>query len=136
MKALLVSSGGEVKELMGRSALGARLRLGPDAEVELVEAPNGRVGVEAAWRERPDVVIAEEITSPAGAFSLTKELRDSDPPYTGAIVILLERPEDAWLARWAGADAWFVRPVDPFALGETIGDLLAERADDMHKEAG
>ena len=36
------------------------------------------------------------------------------------IVILLERPQDAWLAEWSGADAWFVKPVNPFELVDTI----------------
>ena len=136
MKALLVSADGEAQELMALTALGVRRALGQDAPVELAVAPNGRAGVHAAWRMRPDVVIAEEITSPAGAFSLTKELRDSDPAFSGAIVILLERPEDAWLAGWAGADAWLVKPVDPFELGDTIARLLADRVADVRKEAG
>jgi hypothetical protein len=39
-------------------------------------------------------------------------------------VILLERRQDAWLARWSGADAWFVRPIDPFALVERVLELI------------
>jgi len=43
------------------------------------------------------------------------------------IVILLERKQDAWLARWSGADAWFVEPVDPFALADRLVELMSER---------
>ncbi len=40
------------------------------------------------------------------------------------IVILLERKHDAWLARWSGADAWFVKPVDPFELADRLLELV------------
>jgi hypothetical protein len=41
------------------------------------------------------------------------------------IVILLERKHDAWLAKWSGADAWFVKPVDPFELADRLLDLVS-----------
>jgi hypothetical protein len=65
-------------------------------------------------------VVADEITSRAGAFALTMDLKGADRAFEGSIVILLERASDAWLAEWAKADAWFVKPVDPFALAETL----------------
>ena len=48
-------------------------------------------------------------------------------PFTGVIVILLERKHDVWLARWSGADAWFVRPVDPFELADRVLELVTEK---------
>jgi DNA-binding response OmpR family regulator len=54
-------------------------------------------------------------------------LRDDTDPYTGVIMILLERSHDAWLARWSGADAWFVRPVDPFELADRLLELVSEK---------
>jgi hypothetical protein len=43
------------------------------------------------------------------------------------IVILLERRQDAWLARWSGADAWFVKPADPFEVADRLWELLEEK---------
>ena len=43
------------------------------------------------------------------------------------IVILLERSQDAWLARWSGADAWFVKPPDPFEVADRLWELLEHR---------
>jgi DNA-binding response OmpR family regulator len=40
-------------------------------------------------------------------------------------VILLERRHDAWLATWSGADAWFVKPVDPFELADRLLELVS-----------
>jgi len=42
-------------------------------------------------------------------------------------VILLERRHDEWLARWSGADAWFVRPIDPFELADRLLELIRQR---------
>ena len=90
-------------------------------------ARDGVLGIRAALRDRPDVVVADEFASRAGAFALTKALRDDPEPFEGVVVILLERRHDAWLARWSGADAWFVKPPDPFEVADRILDLLEER---------
>jgi DNA-binding response OmpR family regulator len=92
-----------------------------------LDAENGEEGARIGLRERPDAVVADEIASRAGAFSLAKDLRGAADPYLGPIVILLERKHDAWLARWSGADAWFVRPVDPFELADALVELLTSR---------
>ena len=33
--------------------------------------------------------------------------------------------QDAWLAEWSGADAWFVKPVNPFELAATISAAMS-----------
>lgn len=96
-------------------------------ELRFRAAANGELGIRAALRDRPEVVVADEIASRAGAFALAKELRDGVDPYTGVIIILLERKHDAWLARWSGADAWFVKPADPFELADRLLELIGEK---------
>jgi len=96
-------------------------------ELRFRAAANGDLGTRAALRDRPQVIVADEIASRAGAFSLAKTLRDDQDPFTGVIVILLERPQDAWLAEWSGADAWFVKPVDPFEVADRLWELLEHR---------
>ena len=95
--------------------------------LEFLEAGDGEQGVNVALRERPEVVVVDEIASRAGAFSLVKTLRDADEPFPGVIVILLERKADTWLAEWSGADAWVVAPVDPFAVADRIVELVREK---------
>lgn len=104
-------------------------RLG--TELRFRAAKNGEIGIKAARRDRPAIIVADEIASRAGAFALAKQLRDDEEPYTGVIVIMLERKHDAWLARWSGADAWFVKPVDPFELADRLVELVTE----MEKES-
>jgi DNA-binding response OmpR family regulator len=73
------------------------------------------------------VVVADEIASRAGGFAVAKDLRGAPEPFPGAIVIVLARHEDAWLARWSGADAWIERPIDPFALADAVVEAVERR---------
>ncbi|HET7236873.1 MAG TPA: hypothetical protein VFK59_10630 [Actinomycetota bacterium] len=123
MRVLLVSPDAVVRDLM-RVAVGSlERRLGEP--LSFLDASDGERGATIALRERPDAVVADEIASRAGAFSLAHDVRGASDPYVGPIVILLERRQDAWLARWSGADAWFVKPVDPFELADRLVELLA-----------
>lgn len=92
--------------------------------LRFLEARDGDEGAKIAIRERPDAIVADEIASRAGAFALARSLRGDVDPYRGVILILLERRQDEWLARWSGADAWFVRPVDPFDLADRLVELV------------
>jgi hypothetical protein len=71
--------------------------------------------------------VADEIASRAGAFAMARTVRGDPEPYRGAIVVLLERRHDAWLARWSGADAWFVKPIDPFDVADRLLELVERR---------
>jgi len=138
MKVLVVSADPAVLEQMEVIARSVRRRLGPRDPLQILEASDGVRAARLAWRERPEVVLADEITSRAGAFALTKELKGADPPFPGRIIVLLDRSQDEWLAEWSGADGWAVKPFDPFELadlvaGETDGD--GERVAG-HEEAG
>jgi DNA-binding response OmpR family regulator len=102
----------------------ARGALGSDAVIR--EAGNGLEAIDMARREPVDAVVADETSEPYGAFGLARELKLlPDPP---VVVVLLERAQDTWLAKWSRADRWFVQPVDPFALAAAIQELVAARA--------
>jgi DNA-binding response OmpR family regulator len=122
---LLVSPDPASRELMALAVRSIERRIG--AELRFRAARNGELGLRAALRDRPDVVVADEIASRAGAFAMARGLRDDADPYTGTIVVLLERKHDAWLARWSGADAWFVKPVDPFEVADRLLELVTQK---------
>lgn len=125
MDVLLVSPDEASREVMALSVRSIERALGEPLRFRA--ARDGELGTRAALRDRPDVVVADEFASRAGAFGLARSLRDDAEPFTGSIVILLERKQDAWLARWSGADAWFVKPVDPFELADRLLELVSER---------
>jgi DNA-binding response OmpR family regulator len=122
---LLVSPDERTRDLTALAVRSIERRLG--SELRFRAARDGDIGLRAALRDRPDVIVADEIASRAGAFALARGLRDDDETYTGVIVILLERMHDAWLAKWSGADAWFVKPVDPFELADRLLELVTEK---------
>ena len=128
MEVLLVSPDPASRELMALAVRSIERRLG--IELRFRAARDGELGLKAARRDRPDVIVADEIASRMGAFALTKTLRDDADPYTGVVIILLERRHDAWLARWSGADAWFVRPIDPFEVADRLLELVDELVTD------
>ena len=89
-----------------------------------LEAADGIQGIKLAWREMPDLVLADEIASGAGAFAVAKELKGAPQPFPGAVVLILARRQDTWLAKWSGADAWVTKPVDPFELADRMAEVL------------
>jgi len=136
MKVLVVSSDPAVIEQMEVTAGSLRRRLGPQESLQILEASDGLRGARLAWRERPEVVIADEITSRAGAFALAKELKGADPPFAGRVLILLDRSQDEWLAEWAGADGWTVKPLDPFELADLVAAGDGDDGATSKEEAG
>jgi DNA-binding NarL/FixJ family response regulator len=125
VKALLISANPRLREEMAVAVRSVGRRAGEPVEAFL-EAADGVRGIALARRHQPDLVIADEITSRAGAFAVAQDLKGGEPPFRGIVVILLDRPQDEWLAGWSGADAWFVKPVDPFALADTVAGFLTE----------
>lgn len=125
MLALIISADPDLRELL-RVAMGAAGRRTGD-RWDYLEAPNGIVGLRLAWRALPDVVVADEIASGAGGFAVAKDLRGAARPFAGAIILILARRQDAWLAKWAGADAWLTKPVDPFLLADAVTEQLHRR---------
>jgi DNA-binding response OmpR family regulator len=123
VKVLLVAPDPRSRELMRLAVAGIERRLG--RPLEFLEASDGERGLRLAWKEMPDAIVADEIASRMGAFAMARDLRGAVEPYRGAIVILLDRRHDVWLAGWSGADAWFVKPVDPFELADRLLELVS-----------
>ena len=73
------------------------------------------------------VVLADADTHPTGGFYLVRELRarQTDGSQVPPIVLLIARPQDEYLSRWAQADAWIIKPVDPFDLAEVLAAVGA-----------
>jgi DNA-binding response OmpR family regulator len=125
VEVLLVSPDPASRELMALAVRSIERRVG--SELRFRAARDGELGLRAALRDRPDIVVVDEIASRAGAFAMTKSLRDDPDPFVGAIVVLLERKHDAWLANWSGADAWYVKPVDPFEMADRLLELVSQK---------
>ena len=73
----------------------------------------------------PSVVIVEQMTGNSGGLALTKDMRQS-PRLAGIpILVLLERDQDAWLAKQAGATLLRTKPVTAESLAAAALSLLS-----------
>lgn len=74
-----------------------------------------------------DLVLADADTAPEGGFSLSREVKargrmDRDVP---PVVLLIARDQDKFLAKWSEADAFIVKPADPFDLHAVVTAVVA-----------
>jgi CheY-like chemotaxis protein len=125
IKVLLVASDQRVRERL-RLAL-ERLEGGdPADEVQFLETGDGNDAMALVEARHPDLVVVEVGVTPYGAFGVARDVKAS-PETACPVIVVLERRQDDWLARWSGADALVNRPVDPFALAKVARRLIEER---------
>ena len=73
-----------------------------------------------------DLAILDGEAVPAGGIGMCRQLKDEIyqcPP----VLLLIARPQDAWLATWSRADGVVLQPVDALALAEAAAALLRHR---------
>jgi DNA-binding response OmpR family regulator len=69
-----------------------------------------------------DLILADNDTSPTGGFALSREvkLRQKMGRTVPPVILLLARDQDKFLAKWSEADAFMIKPVDPFDLNAVV----------------
>ena len=82
-----------------------------------------------AWKEMqtavPTVVVVDIQSGSAGGFGLARDMNARSDLAEIPVVMLLERVQDAWLAKQAGAVSWILKPVPATALVRQCLELLA-----------
>lgn len=106
-----------------RLALGRRLERGaPDISwLEVATADEVITHVRTA---PPDLLILDGEADKVGGMGVSRQLKEETydcPP----ILVLLGRPQDAWLASWSDADAAVSRPLDLVVVREAVVGLLS-----------
>jgi DNA-binding response OmpR family regulator len=107
------------------SALGRR----PAADLpplEFVEVATEPVVIAMADRGGLDLLILDGEAAPAGGMGVCRQLKDEIyhcPP----VLVLVGRPQDAWLATWSRADGVTSHPLDAIALAKVVTSLLRSR---------
>ena len=106
-------------------ALGRRPH--PDLpEVTYVEVATEPVVIQNMDAGGIDLAILDGEAVPAGGMGIAKQLKDEIyrcPP----VLVLIGRPQDAWLATWSRAEAAVAHPIDPILLSEAVVSLLRSR---------
>lgn len=125
MKVLLVSANPLVTEQV-TSALAGR----EGTDILRVATPQRAVHqMDEQDPDAFDVVVGDNDTHPTGGYFLAREVKARGqmgrrvPP----VILLLARPQDRWLANWSQADAYVIKPVDPFDLLEVVDAVVEGR---------
>lgn len=109
-----------------RLAVGSR----PDPDLgrlRWTEVSTGDELVAAVDAGDVDLCVLDGEAQPVGGMALSRQLKNEirDCP---AMVLLLARADDRWLATWSQADATETHPVDPGSLTTTVVQLLTDGA--------
>jgi len=107
------------------AALGRR----PAADLPLVECVE--FATEPALVRRldaggVDLAILDGEAVPSGGMGIARRMKNeiyNAPP----VLLLLGRPQDAWLATWSQAEAVIPHPIDPILLAQAAAALLRPR---------
>lgn len=98
---------------------------GPDLSIE--EAASGVEAIERVKRGDVDLVVVDLQVGTMGGMAITMELRNLES-YGGAepvaVLMLLDRRPDVFLARRAGADGFVVKPLDPQRVRSAVRAVL------------
>ncbi len=73
-----------------------------------------------------DVAVLDGEAVPSGGMGIGRSIKDEifqAPP----VLVLLGRPQDAWLATWSRAEAAVSHPLDPGEVATAIADLMRLR---------
>jgi DNA-binding response OmpR family regulator len=95
-------------------------------EVEYVEVATEPMVIRTADAGGLDLLILDGEAAPAGGMGVCRQLKDElykGPP----ILVVVARPQDAWLATWSKADAVVSHPLDPMAFARAVAELLLPR---------
>lgn len=107
------------------AALGTRPH--PDLpEIECLEVATAPVVLRHLDVGGIDLAILDGEATPAGGLGVAKQLKDEIddcPP----ILVLIGRPDDAWLASWSRAEAVASHPIDPIRFADAVVALLLRR---------
>ena len=110
---------------------GVRAALGrspaPDVgPLSYVECATGAEVVAAVDAGGIDLCVLDGEAQPTGGMGISRQLKDeiADCP---ALVVLIARQADRWLAHWSLADASLTYPIDPLTAADQVAGLLRDR---------
>ncbi len=121
LRVLLYSDHVETREQV-KLAVGRRIakNLPP---VEWVEVATPDMVISTVDAGGLDLLVLDGEAGKSGGIGLCRQVKDEVfrcPP----VLVLIARPQDAWLASWAQPDAVVARPYDPIVLQQAVAGLL------------
>jgi DNA-binding response OmpR family regulator len=102
-------------------------RPAPDVPlVEFIECATPAAVIRELDKGGIDVCVLDGEAVPMGGMGVCRQIKDEIFDCPPALV-LIGRPQDAWLATWSRADAAVTLPVDPVEFAASLASLLRRR---------
>ncbi|GGS70557.1 hypothetical protein [Streptomyces violaceus] len=102
-------------------------RPAPDVPVvEFLECATQAAVLKELDRGGIDVCVLDGEAVPMGGMGLCRQIKDEVfdcPP----VLLLIGRPQDAWLATWSRAESAVTLPVEPVEFAAALASLLREK---------
>jgi DNA-binding response OmpR family regulator len=95
--------------------------------MDVIEAADGREGLELARKERPDLVLLDVMMPELDGWTVARELAADEKTREIPVVFLTARadPADRRLGQQLGGVGYLVKPFDPVSIAELVEDVLA-----------
>ncbi|MGW1543580.1 hypothetical protein ACWCPM_25625 [Streptomyces sp. NPDC002309] len=107
--------------------MAAGKRPAPDVPVvEYVECATPAAVLSELDKGGIDVCVLDGEAVPMGGMGLCRQIKDevfACPP----VLLLMGRPQDAWLATWSRAEAAVTLPVEPVEFANALAALLRQK---------
>ncbi|HEY0970730.1 MAG TPA: two-component regulator propeller domain-containing protein [Gemmatimonadales bacterium] len=100
-----------------------------ESSFRVLEAADGRTGLDIARAELPDLIVADVMMPGMDGLELGHALKDDAMTDAIPVVLLTARAasEDQVAGLASGADVYLVKPFDPAVLEATVSSQLAQR---------
>ena len=95
--------------------------------MEVIEAADGRAGLELARKERPDLVLLDVMMPDVDGWTVARELAEGMETRDIPVVFLTARADtaDKRLGEQLGGVGYLVKPFDPVLIGDYVEDVLS-----------
>ncbi|KND41267.1 MULTISPECIES: response regulator transcription factor [Streptomyces] len=95
-------------------------------QVEFLECATPAAVIKELDKGGIDVVVLDGEAVPMGGMGVCRQIKDEIFECPPALV-LIARPQDAWLATWSRADAAVTLPVEPVEFASALASLLRRK---------
>jgi DNA-binding response OmpR family regulator len=94
--------------------------------MEVLEAADGRAGLDLARNERPDLVLLDVMMPDVDGWTVARELAADEETREIPVVFLTARADaaDRRLGEQLGGVGYLVKPFDPVSIGDVVEDVL------------
>ncbi|KFG00503.1 response regulator transcription factor [Streptomyces europaeiscabiei] len=95
-------------------------------QVEFLECATPAAVIKELDKGGIDVCVLDGEAAPMGGMGVCRQIKDEIFECPPALV-LIGRPQDAWLATWSRADAAVTLPVEPVEFAAALASLLRRK---------